>query len=229
MKEAARLADDLFLRMQSIKRLQLVGDDFVVFGIAHALVGRVDLARAEVDRVHRHNMVVDGTTDELVALAAALGDAALAKKYVDRSIQHLRRVSLRETADRGERAMRALDALASGHHQQAYDHAAGVTSKAEGDPLEQLTLFVAGLAALRLEHWDDATKPLQELSVNRRKLGISPLVGVVQIMLARAHAGAGRIADARKAYEEAFTIWQAADRDLPLLVEARREYERLKT
>jgi len=83
--------------------------------------------------------------------------------------------------------------------------------------------------ALRLEHGDNATKAFQELSVNRRKLGLSPLVGVVHVMLARAHAGAGRSADARKAYEEAFTIWQAADPDLPLLLEARREYEKLKT
>ena len=75
--------------------------------------------------------------------------------------------------------------------------------------------------------WSDSSG--RQLSVNRRKLGISPLVGVVHVMLARAHAGAGRTAEARQAYEEAFTIWAAADPDLPLLLEARREYEKLKT
>jgi tetratricopeptide (TPR) repeat protein len=229
MKEAARLADDLFLRVQSLNRLQTAGEDFLVLGIAHALVGRTDLARAEVDRVHRHNMVGEGTTDELVALAAALRDAPLASKYLDRAIQHVRKVALREAADRTERAIRALDALAAGRNQQAYDLAVSVTSKAGGDPLEQHTIFVSGLAALRLEHWNEAARAFQELSVNRSKLGISPLVGVVHVMLARAHAGAGRTSDARKAYEEAFTIWKAADPDLPLLVEARREYEKLKT
>jgi eukaryotic-like serine/threonine-protein kinase len=229
MKEAAQLADDLFLQLQSLNRLHLAGENFVVLGIAHALVGRTDRARAELNRVHRYNMAVEGTTDELVALAAALGDAPLASKYLDRAIQHVRKVALREAADRTERAIRALEALAAGRNQQAYDLAVSVTPKADGDPMEQHVIFVGGLAALRLEHWDEATRAFQELTVNRRKLGISPLVGVVHVMLARAHAGAGRTSDARKAYEEAFTIWKAADPDLPLLVDARREYEKLKT
>jgi hypothetical protein len=50
---------------------------------------------------------------------------------------------------------------------------------------------------------------------------------VARIWLARAHAGAGHAADARQAYEEAFQIWKDADPDLPLLLEARKEYERL--
>ena len=43
-------------------------------------------------------------------------------------------------------------------------------------------------------------------------------------MLGRAHAGAGHVTEARKAYQEAFTIWKDADADMPLLVEARQEF-----
>jgi predicted Zn-dependent protease len=43
-------------------------------------------------------------------------------------------------------------------------------------------------------------------------------------MLARSYAAAGRTAEARKAYEEAFNIWKDAESDLPLLMEARKEY-----
>jgi hypothetical protein len=50
---------------------------------------------------------------------------------------------------------------------------------------------------------------------------------LARIMLARSHARAGRIAEARRTYEEAFKIWAEADSDLPVLVEARAEYERL--
>jgi len=57
--------------------------------------------------------------------------------------------------------------------------------------------------------------------------GLSPLHAVARIWLARAHAGAGRHAEARKAYDEAFAIWKDADADLPLLVEARQEYQPL--
>jgi len=46
-------------------------------------------------------------------------------------------------------------------------------------------------------------------------------------MLARAYAASGRAADARKAYDEAFQIWKDADADLPLLMEAKKEYAAL--
>ena len=229
INEAARLADDLFGRLQAVDRLQFGGENFAALGIAYASVGRKDLARAEVDRIHRNNMVTEGTTDELVALGAALGDAALAKKYLDRGIQHLRKVALPETADRSERALRALEALAAGRNQQAFDLAAGIDAKVAGDNLAQLMGFVRGVAALRLQRWDEATQAFQEQSVNLSHVGLPTLVPVIHVMLARAHAGAGRFNEARKAYEEVFTRWKAADPDLPLLVEAQREYERLKT
>jgi hypothetical protein len=59
------------------------------------------------------------------------------------------------------------------------------------------------------------------------RLSLSPMHAVARIWLARAHAGAGRAADARKAYEEAFEIWKDADADLPILLQARKEYDRL--
>jgi hypothetical protein len=46
-------------------------------------------------------------------------------------------------------------------------------------------------------------------------------------MLARSYAASGRTADARKAYEAAFDLWPDAEPDMPLLVEAKREYAAL--
>jgi hypothetical protein len=88
-------------------------------------------------------------------------------------------------------------------------------------------VFMAGITALRMERWDDAAHNLSTMVGFGPRLGLSPLHAVARIWLARAHAGAGRAADARKAYEEAFQIWKDADPDLPLLLEARQEYERL--
>jgi hypothetical protein len=59
------------------------------------------------------------------------------------------------------------------------------------------------------------------------KLGQSAVPGVVQVMLARSYAASGRTADARKAYEAAFDLWPDAEPDMPLLVEAKREYAAL--
>jgi hypothetical protein len=46
--------------------------------------------------------------------------------------------------------------------------------------------------------------------------------------LARAHALSGDAAKSRKVYQDLFALWKEADPDLPVLVEARREYERVK-
>jgi tetratricopeptide (TPR) repeat protein len=46
--------------------------------------------------------------------------------------------------------------------------------------------------------------------------------------LGRALALSGDTAGARKAYQDFFALWKDADHDLPVLVEARKEYEELK-
>jgi hypothetical protein len=38
----------------------------------------------------------------------------------------------------------------------------------------------------------------------------------------------GDTAKARKAYEDFFALWKEADTDLPILIEAKKEYEELK-
>ncbi|MGH7507000.1 MAG: hypothetical protein ACRELX_15190, partial [Longimicrobiales bacterium] len=83
--------------------------------------------------------------------------------------------------------------------------------------------------ALELQRWDDATRSFETYIGFGSKLGLSPLPAVARIMLGRAHAGAGRAAAARKAYEDAFRIWKDADPDLPMLQQARSEYARLSS
>ena len=223
VREATQLGDDLFRRVQAVNRLAVAGENFVGLAIAQAVLGRQDAARAGLERVQRHNMITDGVSDEMVALGAVLGDAKLARTYLDRAVQHVRKVSLAERVDARERSVRALDALASRRYQDAYEHALA----AAADPGDNSAMFVAGLAALRLQRWDDAVSAFNGMLARRSKLGLSPLIGICHVMLGRAHAGAGRIPEARKAYDEAFTIWKDAESDMPLLVEARKEYERL--
>ena len=201
----------------------LAGEAFLGLALAQAILGYPDAARAWFTRVQRHDMIREGATDEVLALAAVLGDAALGKPYLDRAIAHVTRVALPERAALSARGIRALAALAAGRHQEAYDDAIAVSA----DPSQVEHAFVAGMAALRLQRWDDAVAAFDRVGSQRGKLGLSPLVPVSRVMAARAHAGAGRGAAAREAYADAFTIWQQADDDMPLLVAARAEFARL--
>ena len=51
---------------------------------------------------------------------------------------------------------------------------------------------------------------------------------LAQLGLARAAALTGDLVKSRKAYERFFALWKDADPDLPVLLAARREYERLQ-
>lgn len=56
----------------------------------------------------------------------------------------------------------------------------------------------------------------------------SPAHVLAHLCVGRALAISGDTAGARKAYQDFFAIWKDADADLPVLVEARKEYEQLK-
>ena len=48
------------------------------------------------------------------------------------------------------------------------------------------------------------------------------------VSVCRAAVLNGDTAGARKLYQDFFALWKDADADLPVLVEARKEYEQLK-
>jgi len=56
----------------------------------------------------------------------------------------------------------------------------------------------------------------------------STFYALAPLGLARAAAMSGDVAGSRKAYEDFFTLWKDADADLPVLIEAKREYDRLR-
>ena len=55
-----------------------------------------------------------------------------------------------------------------------------------------------------------------------------PLYPLAYLGLARAAALAGDTAKSRKAYEDFFALWKDADPDLPILIEAKKEYQKLR-
>jgi tetratricopeptide (TPR) repeat protein len=224
-KEADALADELIRGLQGLNRLPAAGQGLVVLALGHALTGRAEAARAAFERARSLNVVTDAAADEALVLAAYLPDEALAKAYLDRAIQYSRKVNTADNTEKAERLIRALAALARGRHQEAYDLASSLGS----DLSQRNAVVVAGSAALELRRWDDAITALETAVGFGPKLGLSAGPPALHISLARAYAGAGRHADARRAYERAFAIWKDADPDLPLLVAAKQEYERLGT
>jgi hypothetical protein len=88
--------------------------------------------------------------------------------------------------------------------------------------------WIRGLAYLSKSDGAPAAAEFQRIIDHRGWDVLSPLWPVAHLGLARAAALQGDVPRARKAYEDFFALWKDADADLPIMIEAKREYEKLK-
>ena len=90
--------------------------------------------------------------------------------------------------------------------------------------------YFRGLSYLRLGKGAEAAAEFQKI-VDRKGQGdllVSTLYPLAHLGLARALSLSGDAARARKAYEDFFALWRDADSDLPILIEAKKEYAKMK-
>jgi len=97
----------------------------------------------------------------------------------------------------------------------------------EGYNLFQIA-YLRGQSHLNQQRGADAAAEFQKILDHRSWQTASPLYPLAHLGLARAAALSGDRAKARTAYQDFFALWRDADPDIPILQEARREYEKLK-
>jgi eukaryotic-like serine/threonine-protein kinase len=88
--------------------------------------------------------------------------------------------------------------------------------------------YLRGQAYLKQNNGGQAAVEFQEIVNHRGWYRVSPLYPLAQVGLARAAVLNGDMAGARKSYQDFFALWRNADRNLPILVAANAEYEKLK-
>jgi serine/threonine protein kinase/tetratricopeptide (TPR) repeat protein len=87
--------------------------------------------------------------------------------------------------------------------------------------------WVRGLAYLQAKNGALAAAEFQRIIEHRGWDALSPLWPMAHLGLARAAILQGEVAKGRQAYEDFFQLWQDADADLPVLIAAKQEYEKL--
>jgi serine/threonine protein kinase/tetratricopeptide (TPR) repeat protein len=128
--------------------------------------------------------------------------------------------------------IRAAIELRLGNAQQALValEPAGPYELAQPFPIQLGTLYPAylrGQAYLLLHKGNEAAAEFQKLMDHRLLTVNFSLGALVRVQLGRAYAMAGDRAKARAAYQEFFNLWKEADPDIPILKEAKAEYEKL--
>ncbi len=88
--------------------------------------------------------------------------------------------------------------------------------------------YLRGQSYLNQQSGTEAAAEFQKILDHRSWQTASPLYPLAHLGLARAAALSGDTTKASKAYQDFFALWRDADPDIPILQEARREYEKLK-
>src|SRR6266404_2855076 len=87
--------------------------------------------------------------------------------------------------------------------------------------------YIRGQAYLKLNKGAEAAAEFQEILSHRGWSVRGVLYPLAYVGLARGAVLQGDTARARKAYQDFFALWKDADPDIPILIEAKLEYEKL--
>jgi len=88
--------------------------------------------------------------------------------------------------------------------------------------------YVRGEAYLMLHDGTAAATEFQKFIEHRGVVANFPLGALARLQLARAYAMQGDTAKAKAAYQDFLTLWKDADPDIPILIQAKSEYAKLK-
>ena len=88
-------------------------------------------------------------------------------------------------------------------------------------------LYVRALAYLKAKQGTNAIQEFQKVLALRNAAATDPLMSMSQLGLARAYVLSGDAAKGRAAYQDFFALWKDADPDVPVLKEAKTEYQKL--
>ena len=224
IKEAAVLATEWQERMDAASRRQQTGEGICVLAINEALVGLVDQAKARVAAALEEELLLPGSLDERLVVAAVTRDGALARELLPQAIAEFRKDNSKNPqAARAERALQALAEFAEGKPAEAIALLEPVTFDQQSS--EAVSIWT--IAQMQMKNWTAALKGLEFMTSEKQRQGLSAHAAFAYASLARVQMELGQKEDARKSYQKFFDLWKDADPDVPLLIQAREEFAKL--
>ncbi|MGC2110190.1 MAG: protein kinase, partial [Candidatus Korobacteraceae bacterium] len=193
-----------------------------------------DGARSRQDVASALNTATTRDVNILAALALArIGDADRAKHLADDlAVQFpLNTVINRYWLP----AIYASIAISRGNSAQALDVLQTAGPYELATPLPQFEVggslypvYIRGLAYLSLHKGNEAATEFRKFQDQRGVAVNCPLAALARLQLGRAYALAGDPIKARNSYQEFFGLWKDADPDIPVLKQAKAEYQQIR-
>ena len=221
IKEATALAAEWTTRMEAASRRQFTGDGLANLAVTEALVGLVDQAKARMASALEEELLMESSLEERLVLAAVMKDAPAARELLPQAIAALKKnTGSGAEAVRAERAFQALAALADGKPAEAIALLEPVNfDGSNADPVHIWTM-----CQMEVKNWPAALKGLEFMTSETQVQNLSAITAFAYLSKARVQVELGQKEEARKNYQKFFDLWKDADPDVPMLVQARREY-----
>ena len=89
-------------------------------------------------------------------------------------------------------------------------------------------VYVRGEAYLAAHQGREAAAEFQKILDHRGIVLNEPIGALAHLQLGRAYAMQGDTAKARAAYQDFLTLWKDADPDIPILLQAKAEFAKLR-
>jgi tetratricopeptide (TPR) repeat protein len=221
-RDLARRAVDGLQRVNFKERAAAVA---ATQALNEAVLGEKTEARRFVQSALSIGRGQDALTWSAAATALA-GDARAAQAQIDEVRQRLQpnpRIEATRLAP-----VEAILEMQRGNPGKAIDLLSAAISYELGRDSVFLPTHLRGEAYRLAGNGPEAARQFQKILDHRGTNAVAPLYALARLGLARAAAVSGNTAAARKAYQDFLALWKDADPDVPVLLQARQEYAKLK-
>jgi eukaryotic-like serine/threonine-protein kinase len=212
------------------RALELMATYQVNAALLEALFGNFPEAQAGL--TDAGNLLTNRDLEGEAAIAWGLsGDAVQAQRLADDL--HKRFPDATNVRFGALPAIRGMLAIRQGNAQEAIENLRAISSYELIIPVDETTpamvpVYVRGEGYLAAHRGVEAAAEFQMILDHPGVVGNAPIGALAHLGLGRAHALQGDSAKAKTAYQDFFTLWKNADPDIPILVQAKAEYSKLK-
>ena len=218
---------DQGIEIEELRNKWYAANDAATIGLSSAMLGDCRRVKEDAD----HSLAIGPQAKLPAALALALcGEGARAKSLTDEVVREYPKDTLINSGGvpvvlaaieiRRNNAARAIELL-----QPARAYFGGWVFKSD---LRLLPEYMSGQSYLSQKAGGQAASEFKTIIDHRGMSLLTVIYPLARLGLARAAVLQGDTTKARKAYEDFFALWKDADADLPVLIEAKKEYEKLR-
>jgi len=226
VKESTALLEEVAKRTAASGDSEAAANALAVSAEINSEMGRTAVARSVFDEALKL-----GKNQIVLGLGALIAGRAGNEKRTHDLLDELDHDVPLSTFNMGLYSPMARTTLAAAHGSSASE-ISGLMEPALpyelGQVADLLPIYVRANSYLQVRSGKEAEREFQKVLDHHGVDAATTLYPLSHLGLARACALQGKKADSRRAYETFFSLWKDADRDLPVLANARREYQELK-